>query len=94
MDTQYNYDAPKVVTLDELESRRDEFEVPNGAVEAFKAGSSPVIVFMRSTGEEYQIASPEDDHPAITTLGQTPHHRRDDETGPTSGEAGPSPRGR
>jgi hypothetical protein len=93
MDTQYNYDAPKVVTLDELETRRDEFDVPKGAVEAFKAGSSPVIVFMRSTGEEYQIASAEDEHPARTTLGPTSHHRAEDETGPTNGEAGPSTRG-
>lgn len=93
MDTQYNYDAPKVVTLEELERRHDEFEVPKGAVEAFKAGSSPVIVFMRSTGEEYQIASPDDQHRARTTLGPTSRLRPEGDTGPTPGEAGPSPRG-
>lgn len=77
MDTKYNYHAPKVVTLGELEERQDEFEVPNGAVEAFKAGSAPVIVYMRSTGEEYQIASTGDKHVAKTTLGPTPDLRRE-----------------
>lgn len=78
MDTQFNYHAPKVVTLDELEERRDEFEIPNGAIEAFKAGSAPVIVFMRSNGEEYQLADQEDEHPARTTLGPTPGQQRED----------------
>ena len=73
MDTHFNYHAPKVVSLDELEERRDEFEVPNGAIEAFKAGSAPVIVFMRSTGEEYQLAETGDKRrEPLTTLGPTP----------------------
>lgn len=64
MDTQYHYyDAHKTVSLDELETRKDEFEVPAGAVEAFKAGAMPVIVFLRGTGEEYMLADSHDDQP-------------------------------
>ena len=57
------YNAPKVVTMAELERRRDEFEVPDGAVAAMRAGSAPAIVFLRATGEEYQLADPHDDAP-------------------------------
>ena len=87
MDTHFNYHAPKVVSLDELEERRDEFEVPNGAIEAFKAGSAPVIVFMRSTGEEYQLAETGDRHEPLTTLGPTPTETREpDPQGPAPNE--------
>ncbi|MFN3428397.1 MAG: hypothetical protein ACK46X_00430 [Candidatus Sericytochromatia bacterium] len=74
MDTQFNQDAPKVVSLQELETRRAEFEVPSGAIEALKAGSSPVMVFLRSTGEEYMLADREDTTPARTTDGPTDGH--------------------
>jgi hypothetical protein len=74
MDTQFNQYAPKVVSLKELEARRDEFDVPTGAVEALKAGSSPVIVFLRSTGEEYMLADREDETPSRTTEGPTDGH--------------------
>lgn len=57
------YATPKVVTLAELERRRDEFDVPDGAIAALRAGSSPPIVFLRATGEEYQLADPHDDAP-------------------------------
>ena len=57
------YNAPKVVTLAELERRRDEFDVPDGAIAALRAGSSPAIVFLRSTGEQDQLADPHDDAP-------------------------------
>ena len=60
------YNAPKVVTLTELERRRDEFEVPDGAIPALRAGSSPPIVFLRATGEPYQLAEPSDDTPPGT----------------------------
>lgn len=64
MDTQYHYyDAHKTVSLDELESRKHEFDVPNGAVEAFKAGAMPVIVFLRETGEQFLLADSRDDQP-------------------------------
>lgn len=56
-------DAPKVVTLTELEARKGEFDVPDGAIAALKAGAATPIVFLRSTGEEYQLASPCDDAP-------------------------------
>lgn len=57
------YEAPKVVTLSELERRRPEFEIPDGALEAFKAGAAPVVVFLRATGETYQLADPQDNCP-------------------------------
>jgi hypothetical protein len=64
MDTQHHYfDAQKTVSLTELETRKEEFEVPHGAIEAFKAGAAPVIVFMRDTGEEYMLADNHDDQP-------------------------------
>lgn len=57
------HDAPKVITPQELDARRGEFDVPRGALEAFKAGASPVVVFLRDTGEPYQLGAPEDDAP-------------------------------
>lgn len=77
MDTHYNYHAPKIVTIEELATRRDEFDVPAGAVAALQAGSAPVIVFLRATGEEYQLAAEHETHCARTTLGLTA--RRDDD---------------
>ena len=62
METEYP-DAHKSVTLRELERRAGEFEVPDGAIAALKAGAVPVIVFLRSTGEEYTLVSREDDNP-------------------------------
>lgn len=60
------YNAPKVITVAELDRRRDEFDVPEGAEAAMRAGSSPAIVFLRATGEEYQLADPADDAPPGT----------------------------
>lgn len=62
METEYPQ-AHKSVTLQELERREGEFEVPDGAIAALKAGAAPVIVFLRSTGEEYTLVSREDDNP-------------------------------
>lgn len=56
-------DAPRAITVEELESRRQEFDVPTGAIAAFRAGATPVVVFLRSTGEPYMLASPEDTCP-------------------------------
>ena len=71
MDTQYQHNAPKVVTLPELERRREEFDVPEGALEALRAGSAPVIVFLRADGEPYNLVNPQETIPARTTEGVT-----------------------
>ena len=62
METEYPH-AHRSVTLKDLKQREGEFEVPNGAIAALKAGAAPVIVFLRSTGEEYTLVSCEDDNP-------------------------------
>lgn len=66
------YKTEKVLTLDELAKRRDEFEVPKGAIEAFKSGAMPVVVFLRSTGEEYMLADPHVQTPLKED--SIPHH--------------------
>lgn len=76
MDNQYMHNQPRVLTLDELNERRSEFDVPNGALEALKAGSTPVVVFMRDTGDEYELVDSDEQHPARTTLGETDRHDR------------------
>ena len=76
MDNQYMHNQPRVLTLEELQSRRDEFEVPNGALEALKAGSAPIVVFMRDTGDEYEVVDADEVHTARTTLGETDRHDR------------------
>lgn len=65
MDTN-RMDAPKVVTLAELEAKREEFDEPEGAIAALKAGSATPMVFLRATGEAYQLADPGDDTPPGT----------------------------
>jgi hypothetical protein len=71
MDNQYMHNQPNVLTLEELNQRRDEFDVPNGAIEALKAGSAPVVVFLRGTNEEYELVDNDEIHPSRTTLGPT-----------------------
>lgn len=56
-------DAPKVVTLAEIEARPNDYEVPDGAIAALRAGAASPIVFLRATGEAYQLADPHDDAP-------------------------------
>jgi hypothetical protein len=75
MDSQYMHNQPKVVTLAELNERRDEFDVPHGAIQALKAGSAPIVVFMRDTGDEYEVVDCDEEHPARTTLGETDRYR-------------------
>ncbi|MFP5501215.1 MAG: hypothetical protein ACLGIN_01915 [Candidatus Sericytochromatia bacterium] len=66
METPEEKEASRAISVEELERRQDEFDVPEGAIAAFRAGAAPVIVFLRSTGEEYMLASPEDTCPPGT----------------------------
>jgi hypothetical protein len=71
VDNQYMHNQPKVVSLTELKQRESEFEVPAGALEALKAGSAPVVVFLRETGDQYEVVDSDETHPARTTDGET-----------------------
>jgi hypothetical protein len=70
MEDKIPYQAPKAVSLEELERRKGEFDIPEGAIAAYQAGGAPTVVFLRSTGEPYQLVSPNDDRPTTTTLGE------------------------
>lgn len=63
MDTNEKQPPQKAITIEDLERRQHEFDVPEGAIAAFKAGAMEPIVFLRSTREPYLITSPEDNCP-------------------------------